>query len=459
MATKLFNKNSTIIDSSNINNLLTFISDDKYFQEFTKQSKFLEKNNLSMLKSLLNKHILNRRRNLKTYRIDCYCISIYNRMELHDEVLKLAEELLLVKFDSVVVLALFKSCKKIKNYEIAERVIEKYSLLKRGDFNIQYGLVHYFEFCGKMDRVYETLSRMEKNGLDSNPIQQTVYNFYLQFGFIDDAKRVGKLIYNIKHQKLHKKFITEVQETAEELGSKIGQLYSELDHQKQLAAISDLTLGISHELGQPITNIRYTIQFYAKLFKEQVSKKEVTDVFDSILEETERMGNLVKRLAPLTSRKNVIETFDVVQRIQNRLDAEKLKLQELHIQTHVSPKTPIYIEGDPVHFEQIINNLLLNAIDAIRHSNVAQKNLITILLSKTTNNIIIKFFDTGVGIEKDHQKKIFDPFFTTKPPGEGEGLGLFIIWNLMKGMRGTVSLDGRYTEGSKFLLTIPKNTI
>jgi signal transduction histidine kinase len=109
----------------------------------------------------------------------------------------------------------------------------------------------------------------------------------------------------------------------------INALYSELEHQKQKAAFSDLAFGISHELGQPITNIRYTIQYYRKLFEKTISTDLVFNIFDSILEETERMGRLINRLAPLTSRQSVIEPFDLMTIIQNRVKAESTRLQNL----------------------------------------------------------------------------------------------------------------------------------
>ncbi len=442
----------------NRKNDLEFInlsSDDEFFQKFTAHTRRLGKNTPSKLETMLNKYILNRKRSKKTYGIDRYCISVYYKMEQYNNALKLAEELLSIKFDAVVVQTLFKACRKIKDYKTAKHIMEKYSLLKEQDFNILYELVHYFEFCNDIDKVHETLLRMERNGLHSLPIQQTVNNFYLRFGFANDIKRVKKHIAKLRYQK-REKFTEELQETEEEVESK-------LEHQKYLTAMSDLTLGISHELGQPITNIRYTIQFYSKLLKEQIPKKEVMEVFDSILEETGRMGGLIKRLAPLTSRKNVIEIFDIVQRIQGRLDAEKAKIKEFHIQTKIFPQTPVYMEGDPIHFDQIINNLLLNAIDIIRHDSIMntkplQEKSIAIILHEKADIIEISFSDTGTGIEKNNRKKIYDPFFTTKSPGEGEGLGLFIIWNLIKSMGGQIRLDQMYKKGTRFLLAIPKKT-
>lgn len=82
--------------------------------------------------------------------------------------------------------------------------------------------------------------------------------------------------------------------------------------------------------------------------------------------------------------------------------------------------------------------------------------MIQIVVNEKKDDVNIIFSDTGVGITAKNRGKIYDPFFTTKPPGKGEGLGLFIIWNLMKMQGGKISLDHKYTNGARFLMRMPK---
>jgi len=256
-------------------------------------------------------------------------------------------------------------------------------------------------------------------------------------------KEIDAKIFHIKHS-----------ENVAEAVALIKALYSELEHQKQKAALSELTLGISHELGQPITNIRYTVQYYRKLFEKTISVDLVSKIFDSILEETERMGRLIKRLAPLTSRQSIIEPYNLMNIIQNRVKAESIRLQNLKIQVKISPSTPIYIVGDAVKFEQLISNLLFNAIDAISEKKLREDNQIYIQVKDKDDEIKMTFKDTGIGIAA--KDKIFEPFFSSKLPGKGEGLGLFIVWNILKMQGGKIRLDTRYKDGASFLITIPK---
>jgi C4-dicarboxylate-specific signal transduction histidine kinase len=265
---------------------------------------------------------------------------------------------------------------------------------------------------------------------------------------------------NLSHKEIEAKiFHLKHSENFAEAVALIKALYSELEHQKQKAALSDLTLGISHELGQPITNIRYTVQYYRKLFEKTISIDLVFKIFDSILEETERMGKLIKRLAPLTSRQSIIEQFDLMNIIQNRVKAESTRLQNLKIQVKISPSTPIYMVGDAVKFEQIISNLLFNAIDAISENKQREDNQIDIQVKEKDDEIKMTFKDTGIGISAKNKEKIFEPFFTSKLPGKGEGLGLFIVWNILKMQGGQICLDTQYKEGASFLIAIPKTNI
>ncbi|NUM48384.1 MAG: GHKL domain-containing protein [Anaerolineales bacterium] len=446
--------------SSDANKLIALLSDDKQFDEFARQAKQLEKTNSSDLENILDQYILNRPRMSKAFRIDSHCISVYEKAEKYENALKIAKELLAIRIDSVVARSIFRICRKIENYEVADRILAKFpALLNQKDFNVMYELVYYYESKDQIEKVKDIIKRIERTGLESIPIQKTARNFYLRFGLLEDANRVENNISKLyaSGQRTQNKFSEEVQESQEKIWSTIKDLSSELEHQRQLTAISDLTTGISHELGQPITNIRYTVQYYKRIFEKKFEKEIVLNVFDSILEETERMGGLIKRLAPLTSSKSVIEKFDLIDRIQKRVRAEGVRLQRNNIEVKIEPLKPMYWESDPVKFDQLINNLLVNAIDAIREKQKPTPNRININLEESQDEIKIRFADTGVGIPAKNRGKVFEPFFSTKAPGKGEGLGLFIVWNILKMYGGKIDLDPNYNAGARFIISIPKS--
>lgn len=438
--------------------LIPLLSHNKYFNDYVKQVRKLELSNQSELEYILDNYILNRKRNSDYFGIDAFSISIYEKIDKYEKALKIAEELIDIKSDSIVIRSFLRICRLSENLQKIDKILSLHQdILKKDDFNVLYELVYYYEAKNNLDEVQKTLERIHKNAPESIPIQRALKNFYIRFGLLDDANQVEHNIQKLsKTRKKGNRFPNEYKESYASPWSTIKELSSKLEHQKQLSAISDLTRGISHELGQPITNIRFTIQFYQRLIKKNDESQIIFEAFNSILEETERMGGIINRLSPITSSKNIIETFDVVDRIDKRINNEIIKIKELKIAIKITPKKPVFITSDPVKFDQIINNLLLNAIDAIKDNKKSIKHRIDIQVKDSEEEVNLIFSDTGVGIPVKYRGKIFDPFFSTKEAGKGEGLGLFIIWNILKIESGKIVLDPRYRIGARFLITMPK---
>lgn len=437
---------------------IRLLNDDSNFFEFVKSEKQIEnEDGIKRLVDILNSKILNRERSTKTYRIDLYCVSIYEKIGLSENALKIVAELISLRQDTAAVRLLFRICRIRKDYSPADALLERYpNLLREREFNVQYELVYYFEAKNDFHMVQSILRSLDKSFAQNDPVLRTVRNFYIRFGMLEEAKRLEQTIFKKSENNSGGKYSDQVVESGIELASKVQDLYSQLEHQKQLAAISDLTTGISHELGQPITNIRYTIQYHRKLLASNPAIAQISKVFDSILEETERMGGLIRRLAPLTSTRGIVEKFNIMERIARRVEGEEPRLREGEINVSISPKKPIWITGDPVKFDQLISNLVLNAIDAINEKKDNGINSIVIAVEDNSKETKISFADTGVGIPIGNRNKIFDPFFSTKPPGKGEGLGLFIVWNLLKMLGAKIHVDDKYKIGAKFLISIPK---
>lgn len=423
-----------------------------------KQSRNLERSNKFELIYLLDQFVLMRERSKENFHEDSHWVSVYERLEEPQKAFKIVEELLKLRTDHALIRTFFRLSRKIGSYDHVNRFIAEHPhIIKSEVFHVLYELVYYYDFNRDYEAVRETLEKIRKTYSHNFPIRKTLRNFYIRFGMVEEAGQLEKELAHDTHGRGRRdsRYADTIKESEVELGSKIKDLYEELEVAKRIAAISDLTTGISHEFGQPITNIRYAIQFYRREFEKHLTKEEVFKVFDSILEETQRMGALVKRLSPLTSSRAVIEDFDIVERINKRVSAEQARLRTSGIKVLVHPNSPVYFHGDPVKFDQLISNLLLNSIDAINERSGGPKR-IRINVASNANKIGISFGDDGVGIPVAYRNKVFDPFYTTKPPGKGEGLGLFIVWNLLKMQGGQIRIDPNVKSGTRFLITIPK---
>ncbi|HKJ33452.1 MAG TPA: ATP-binding protein, partial [Balneolales bacterium] len=108
----------------------------------------------------------------------------------------------------------------------------------------------------------------------------------------------------------------------------------------------------------------------------------------------------------------------------------------------------------PDHINQVIVNLLLNAVDAIQNT---KDKRITISTEKDTKFVKIKVSDNGPGISKDIKGKIFEPFFTTKKVGKGTGLGLSVSHGIISRLNGYIRVDSAKNEGTTFIIELPLN--
>ena len=246
-------------------------------------------------------------------------------------------------------------------------------------------------------------------------------------------------------------------ENLEILLERLTDLLEEQEQNKRLLAITELIKGFSHELGQPITNIRYAIQlFYMKQEKMQITiDSEEKELLDSIIVQTSRVGKLLNRFAPIVSSKNQKKYFKVYDEITAIFEELSMRLNSEGIEYLIEGDRDVELYGETVQFSQVFYNLIINAIYAVKKKEVKGKINVSVQIER--DELIIYFSDNGIGIPKEIQRKIFDPFYSTKrkESGEGgEGLGLYIVWNILKIFNGKISVDPGYKDGARFVIRI-----
>ena len=249
-------------------------------------------------------------------------------------------------------------------------------------------------------------------------------------------------------------------DSAEALVKAIKELFTELEHSRKLISMSELLKGFSHELGQPITNIRYGVQlFQMKMEKGINTNEELKILFENILSQTYRIKNMLARFSPITSEKNTETNFSVTKEIKEVFGEFSSRLSKENIEWKVESNADFSLFGDNIKFDQIFYNLIGNAIYAINEK--GERGAILVTVSENETEFNITFEDNGIGIAPEYMGKIFDPFFTTKERssdenGGGEGLGLYIIWNIVRMFDGDIKVDREYQNGAKFIINILK---
>ncbi len=378
--------------------------------------------------------------------------------------LKLTLKMLKTTQDGVVVRTLFRLCRQLGDYSAADRYLEDNPyIIDRGDFNIQYELVYYFKEKRDNEQLLQSLSKIRVSARRSPAISKTLYNFYVQFEMLTEADEMITHMERLNQEKIRKKRQLRkgedtATETDEGVWAMLRDIVSEKEHNRQLIATKDLIKGFSHELGQPLTNIRYDIGLY--FMKKKYGKALPTDfddILNNILRQISRIDKLMKRFSPIFSSKSENINFNIKEEIQNVFDELSMRLESDHIRYLIEGHSSAILFGDPLKFHQIFYNLIINAIHSVRESGADGE--LTCLVEKKPNKIIIKFSDNGKGIPDSLANKIFEPFFSTKqekvsPTKDdgGEGLGLYIVWNIVKMFNGTIHVNKNYQNGAQFIL-------
>ena len=113
---------------------------------------------------------------------------------------------------------------------------------------------------------------------------------------------------------------------------------------------------------------------------------------------------------------------------------------------------PMLIDADKNQLNQVVINLVMNALDAMYHKGTLT---LTTYRDKIVDRACLEVSDTGCGIPKENLSRVFDPFFTTKEPGEGTGLGLSTVYGIVNKNRGNIAIKDTGPEGTTFLIDLP----
>lgn len=397
--------------------------------------------------------------NRKSRRIDAFLIQRLEKLKQYDLALAMIGKTQKPYQNKLILAAMLRICRKKEDYSFAEEELSiDDGFIERSSFNIQYELVYYFQIKGDDERLEKTLKLMHNSAVNSIPIARTLYNFYLSLNRFEEAQSI---LQHIRHLERAAERIRpnlsrskEQMESEQAVWQRMKELVSEQEHNRQMIALGDLLKGFSHELGQPITNVRYAVQLYQKKMQRNLdTPKALQSLLSDILLQTNRIGMLLSRFSPIVSPKNEAGEFSVRGCAEKVFADLETRLRVQNITFQIEGPVGLKLSGDQVQFSQVFYNLVLNAMQAIE-----KDGHIAVGISVSRDNAItIIFADDGPGIPEENFQKIFEPFFSTKDPTSGnggEGLGLYIVWNILKMFGGRIQLDRSYRSGTKFLIQI-----
>jgi len=218
---------------------------------------------------------------------------------------------------------------------------------------------------------------------------------------------------------------------------------------EKINSLGILTAGIAHEVNNPLTGISNAIQL---LRKTDQSSRRHEELCDLILSNIGRIAKIVKDLHIFAHGRDVSpEVFQLQDTIDETVKLVRYQDTERRIEfAWEAPQDKLYIFGDPHQFQQVLVNLLLNAVQAI-----TGPGRISIALERQGASARIQVSDTGCGIPAAQLGKVFDPFFTTKRDWKGTGLGLAVSYRIIQLFKGSLTAQSTVGKGTTFIITLP----
>jgi signal transduction histidine kinase len=229
-----------------------------------------------------------------------------------------------------------------------------------------------------------------------------------------------------------------------------------LAHANRVATMGQLTASIAHEIKQPITAARtYAAAALRFLDKSPPDVSEVREALTSIVNETartsdvvDRIGSLIKKTSP---RKEVVDLNAAILEVTALTRSEAIKTG-VTVGTQLAGELP-RIQGDRVQLQQVMLNLILNAIQSMRGVRDGNRELHISTESIESEGVCVGVRDTGPGLSPESLSRLFETFYTTKP--EGMGMGLSISRSIIEAHDGRLWATRCEPRGALFQFTIP----
>ncbi|WP_455637944.1 GAF domain-containing sensor histidine kinase [Parabacteroides sp.] len=227
----------------------------------------------------------------------------------------------------------------------------------------------------------------------------------------------------------------------------------------RLATLGELAAGAAHEIRNPLTAIRSTIQYLSKDFSADPAKSEM---MAELISEVERINKIVQGLLSF-ARPSDLNTSEInIEQLVNQtllLVNNTLRKQNVEVEFEFFTDNTT-IQGDAEQLKQVFLNIILNAVEAMGQNNPDLSRTLIISIEKGapvtphSRYLLVSFEDTGKGIEQKDIENVFNPFFTTKE--EGTGLGLAICYGIIQRHEGEIEVKSTPGKGTCINIKLPQ---
>jgi C4-dicarboxylate-specific signal transduction histidine kinase len=234
-----------------------------------------------------------------------------------------------------------------------------------------------------------------------------------------------------------------------------------LAHANRVTTMGQLTASIAHEVNQPITaavtNAHAALRW---LGGHPPALQEVRQSLDAIIKDGNRAGDVIGRIRALIKkappRHDQVDINEAILEVIEVTRSELLR-NGISLQTKLAKNLPL-IRGDRIELQQVILNLIMNAVEAMSEtsngSREASRNLLISTAEDESSGVLVAVQDSGPGLSPENLERLFDPFYTTKPGGMG--MGLSICRSIIEAHEGRLWASANEPRGAVFQFTLAR---
>jgi C4-dicarboxylate-specific signal transduction histidine kinase len=217
-----------------------------------------------------------------------------------------------------------------------------------------------------------------------------------------------------------------------------------------------LTAAIAHETNQPLAAILSNAQAALRFLDvEPPDLREVRGALEDIVADDKRAGSVIHRLRRMAKKEAIHrEAYDLnalVREVVHLVHGE-IVLLKATVTEALDPSIRM-LHGDPIQIQQVVLNLLMNALDAIRDQAEDTRRVILATRAESGDKVLVSVTDSGPGVDPQNMETIFESFFTTK--SQGMGLGLTLCRTIVEAQGGQMKAENTSRGGAKVSFTLP----
>ncbi|WP_052420537.1 sensor histidine kinase [Hyalangium minutum] len=233
------------------------------------------------------------------------------------------------------------------------------------------------------------------------------------------------------------------------------QARDERAHLERVSAVGELGVSIAHELNQPLAAILTNAETAQRLLQRSPTDMGLLrEMLQDIIADDKRAGEVIRHMRALLKKEGAAEgTHDLNELVGQvvRLVGNDAQLRGAVLSLRLAD-TALRVRGDGVQLQQVVLNLIINALDAVGPCPPGERQ-VWVRTQRTDGHVELAVEDTGVGLSPEVQKRLFEPFFTTKPTGLG--MGLSISRSILEVHQGRLQAESRPGRGTVFRCSLP----